>query len=101
MNTYYRYVGDVLATEVGTTHLGVPGGPGVPWRVVPPSGHPPQVLLWPILSVRVHKKSSGSFAVFGLRLILISCDVKNKQKTATGTGHWVNRLVPKNDIKLL
>ena len=34
-------------------------------------------------------------------MILISCDVKNKQKTATGTGHWVNRLVPKNDIKLL
>ena len=46
-------------------------------------------------------KSSRSFVVFGLRLILISCDVKNKQKTATGTGHWVNRLVPKNDIKLL
>ena len=34
-------------------------------------------------------------------MILISCNVKNKQKTTTGTGHWVNRLVPKNDIKLL
>ena len=70
------------------------------WWVVPPSGHP-QVLLWPILGVLVHTKSPASFAVFGLCLILISCDVKNKQKTATGTGHWVNRLVPKNDIKLL
>ena len=25
------------ATEVGTTHLGTPGGPGVPWWVVPTS----------------------------------------------------------------
>ena len=31
-------------------------------------------------------------------MILISCDVKNMQKIATGTGHYVNRLVPKNDI---
>ena len=23
------------ATEVGTTHLGAPGGPGAPWWVVP------------------------------------------------------------------
>ena len=34
-------------------------------------------------------------------MILISYDVKNKQKITTGTGHWVNRLDPKNDIKLL
>jgi hypothetical protein len=45
------------------------------------------------------KKSTKSFAVFGLRLVLISCDVKNMQKLATGTWHYVNRLVPKNDIK--
>ena len=25
----------------------------------------------------------------------------NKYKTATSTRHWVNRLVPRNDIKLL
>ena len=89
------------ATEVGTTHLGTPGPPGAPWWVLCPSGHPPQVLLWPIGSLLAHKKSTKGFAVFGLCLILIFCDVKNKQKTATGTGHWVNRLVPKNDIKLL
>ena len=34
-------------------------------------------------------------------MVLIFCEVKNKQKIATGTGHCVNRLVPKNDIKLL
>ena len=62
------------------------------------AGHP-QVQLWPIGCLLVHKKSSKSFAVFGLRLILISCDVKNKQKTATDNGHYVNRLVPKNGIK--
>ena len=65
-----------------------------PGGLCPPQGTP-QVLLWPIGSLLAHKKSTKSFAVFGLRLILISCDVKNKQKTATGTGHWVNRLVPK------
>ena len=35
---------------------------------------------------------------FGLRLVLIFCDVKNMDKIATGTWHYVNRLVPKNDI---
>jgi len=45
------------------------------------------------------KKSPKSFATFGLRLVLISRDVKNMQKIATGTCHYVNRLVPKNDIK--
>ena len=85
---------------MGTTHLGAPGPLGAPWWVMPPLGHP-LVLLWPILSVLVHKKSQKSFTVLGLRLILISCDVKNKQKIATSTGHWVNRLFPKNDIKLL
>ena len=79
---------------MGTTHLGVPGGPGAPWWVVPPSGHP-QVPLWPNGCLLAHKKSPWSFVAFGLRLVLISCDVKNKQKTATGTGPPVNRLVPK------
>ena len=71
-----------------------------PGGLCPPRGTP-QVLLWPVLGVLVHKNSPKSFAAFGLRLVLIFCDVKNKQKIATGTRHWVNRLVPKNDIKLL
>ena len=60
---------------------------------------PSSVLLWPILGLLVHTNSPKSFAAFGLRLVLISHDVKNKQKIATGTRHYVNRLVPKNDIK--
>ena len=88
------------ATEVGTTHLGVPGPLGAPYWVVPPSGYP-RVLLWPTGCLLVHEKSTKSSAVFQFCLILISCDVKNMQKTATGTWHYVNRLVPKNDIKLL
>src|SRR5215216_3641414 len=59
----------------------------------------PLALLWPTGCLLVQKKSLKSFAVFGLRLVLIFCDVKNKQKTITGTWHYVNRLVPKNDIK--
>ena len=61
----------------------------------------PLVLLWPNRCLLVQKKSPKSFDVFGLHLVLIFCEVKNKQKTATGTGHYVNRLVQKNDIKLL
>ena len=74
------------ATEVGTTHLGALGPPSAPWWVVPPSGHP-QVLLWPNGCLLAHKKSSWSFVAFELRLILISCDIKNmeKQQLALGT----------------
>ena len=88
------------STEVVITHLGAPGPPGAPWWVVPPP--PLGAPLWHFFGptcVFWSRKNPKSFAVFGLRLVLISCDVKNKQKTATGTGHYVNRLVPKNDIK--
>ena len=57
----------------------------VAWWVVPPSGHP-QVQLWPIGGLLVHKKSTKSFAVFGLRLILISCDVKKQGRN--NNWHW-------------
>ena len=43
----------------------------------------PLDVFWP-------KKPTKSFAAFGLRLVLISCDVKNKQVTTTDTGHYVN-----------
>ena len=59
----------------------------------------PQVRSWPTGCLLAHKKSSWSFVAFGLRLILISCDVKNMEKITTGTWHYVNKLVPKNDIK--
>ena len=79
---------------MGTTHLGAPGPPGAPWWVVLPSGLPSDTSLahW---MASGPKKSTKSFTAFGLCLILIFCDVKNKQKTTTGTGHYVNRLVPK------
>ena len=51
------------------------------------------------LDVFWSKKSPKSFAAFGLRLVLISCDAKNMQKTTTSTWHYVNRLVPKMTIK--
>ena len=55
----------------------------------------------PLDQVRSKNHAPEGFILFGLRLILISCDVKNMEKTGTGTstGHYVNRLVPKNDIK--
>ena len=74
-------------------------GPGAPWWVVLPSEHP-QAQPWPIRCLLVQKISSWSFVAFGLRLVLISCDVKNMQKTTTGTWNYVNRLVPKKRYKM-
>ena len=88
------------AVEVGTTHLGALGPPGTPWWVVLPSEPPSGTSLAQQVSSSP-EKSLKSFAAFGLRLVLIFYEVKNKQKTATGTAQYVNRLVPKNDIKLL
>ena len=83
---------------MGTTHLGTPGPPGGPWWVVLPSELPSGAFLAHWISSGP-KKSTKSFAALGLHLVLISYDVKNKQKKTTGTGHYVNRLVPNNDIK--
>ena len=83
-----------------TTHQGALGASGVPWCLVGPMGLPSCTCLAPMLSSGP-KKSPKIFAAFGLCLIRIFREVKNKQKTATHTGHYVNRLVPKNDIKLL
>ena len=55
-----------------------------PGGLCPPRGTP-LVLLWPILGVLVHKNSPKSFAVFGLRLILISCQVKTSKNNK---WHW-------------
>src|SRR4051812_46041881 len=68
-----------------------------PGGLFPPQGTP-QVQPGPIAFLLDHKKSSWSFVAFGLHLILISRNVKNMGKTATGTWHHVYRLVPKNDI---
>jgi len=86
------------APEVGSTHLGALGPPITPWWVLHPSSSPSVASLAHWLSSGP-KKSSRSCVAFGLRLILISCGVKNMLKTATDTGHYVYRLVPKIDIK--
>ena len=77
--------------------LGLLARPGglCPPRVASPSH------LWSIGCLLAQKNSIKSFAAFGLRLIWIFCKSKTGQKTATGTWHYVNRLVPKNDIKLI
>ena len=38
---------------------------------------------------------SEGFIPFGLRLIFLFCETLKQWKTQTGTGLWVNRLVPK------
>ena len=79
---------------MGTTHL------GVPWWVVPPRGTPrcSSGPLGPFPSRKNRQKVS-------LHLDFISYGFSGKPKiskeTTNGTRHWVNRLVPKNDIKLL
>ena len=67
------------------------------WTARDSSG--PTLLLRGLLLV--HKKSSKMGTSIGLRLVFLFCEVKNKQKTTTGTRHYVNMLVPKNYIKLL
>ena len=82
------------------THLGAPGTPGAAWWVALPS----EPLSGTSLAQQVSsgpEKSPKRFAAFGHHLVLIFYEVKNKRKIAIGTGHYVNRLVPKNDIKLL
>ena len=91
-------------------HLGVPRGEQHPSGRArrprhalvgaAPLEHPLRCFLGP-LTFFWPKKSSRSFVAFGLYLILISYNVKNMQKTTTSTGHYVNRLVPKNDYKMI
>ena len=45
--------------------------------------------------IYIPKKSLSVFIPLGVRLIWIFCETKNMQQTGTGTGHWINMLVPK------
>ena len=78
-----------------------PGGAWASWRALVGCA----ILRAPLGAALAHyvssgpKKSTKRFTMFGLRLILISRDVKIMQKTATDTWHYANRLAPKNDIK--
>ena len=83
---------------MGTTDQGVPGGPGAPWWVVLPSEHSSGTFLSHTVSSgpeKIHKNFGYVWTPFGINFMRCT---KN-QKTTTGTGHYINRLVPKNDIK--
>ena len=83
---------------MGTTHLGMLGPPDAPWWVVLPSELPSDTSL-------AHQVSCGPEKISKkFRCIWTPSDIdymrsKKMQNTATGTWHYVNRLVPKNDIK--
>jgi hypothetical protein len=68
--------------------LARPGG----W--CPPRAASP-ILLLSFGCLLAQKKFTKSFASFGLRLVWIFCKSETGQKTATGTWHYVNSLVPK------
>ena len=72
-----------------------PGGSGA--RPLPrgPLGHCLALILLPKNHIYSKKNSPSIFIPFGLRLIWIYCETINMQQTGTGTGHWINMLVPK------
>ena len=81
-----------------------PGRARGPWRALVPCGphRPPlvhflgsQVVFFP--KKKIAKKFRGIWTSFGTDILRS----KKQAKTATGTGHYVNRLIPKNDIKLI
>ena len=81
-----RFGGQPRWAQPTRARLGLQARP----RVLCSPRAPSSVLLWPTGCLLV-QKNPKSFAAFG--------NVKNMQKTTTGTWHYVNRLVPKNDIK--
>ena len=88
------------AIEVGTSHQGALGPLGMPRWVVLPSELPSGTSLAQQVSYGPEKNTKKFRCVwtpFGIDFLRS----KNKQKTTTITRHHVNRLVPRNDIKLL
>ena len=71
--------GDAGNPHGPNNHQGASGPPGAPWCLVVPTGLLPGAFLAPKVSSGP-KKPSKSFVAFGLRLVLIFCEVKNKQK---------------------
>ena len=84
------------AAEVGTTRQGMPGPRGAQVGCAP-LGAPSGTSLAQLVSSgpeKISKKFRCVWTPFGI-------DFLRSKKIATSTGHYVNRLVPKNDIKLL
>ena len=85
---------------MGTTHQGAHGPPVAPRWVVLPSEPPSGTSLAQQVSFGPEKFSKKFRCVctpFGTDIL----QSKKQAKTTTLTGHYVSRLVPKNDIKLL
>ena len=75
------------ATEVGTTHLGAPGGPGALWWVVPPLGHPSgtsSAQVVPSGPEKISKKFHYVWTPFGIDFLWSKKQAK-KQQLALGT----------------
>ena len=79
---------------VATKVRGVPAPLGRAPCLMAPSGIVLRGYFFPKI-IYIPKKSLSVFIPFGLRLIWIFCETKNMQQTGTGTGHWINMLVPK------
>ena len=87
-------------TEVCITHQGAPGPPGTHRWVVAPSGHPSGTSLsHPVFSGP--GKFSEKFRCFWTPFGIYSLRSKKQEKNYNWHSALVNRLVPKNDIKLL
>ena len=79
---------------VSTTRQGAPDPLGRAPCLVATSGTVSRGFFFPEI-IYNPKKSPLVFIPFGLRLIWIFCETKNMQQKGTGTGHWINMLVPK------
>ena len=85
---------------MGTTHLGAPGPPGATRCLVLTSGLPSGTSLAHWVSSgpeKISKKFCYVWSPFGTGILRS----KKQAKTASGTGHYVNRFVSKNDRNLL
>ena len=87
---------DPTSEDEGGAHegRGAPRGADAPPYLVTTSGTVSRGFFFPKI-IYIPKKSPSVFIPFGLRLIWIFCETKNMQQTRTGTGHWINMLVPK------
>ena len=85
---------------MGTTHQGAPGPLGAPrWDVLPLDPPSSTSLAQQVSSglEKFSKKFCCVWTPFGTAILRS----KKQAKTTTGIRHYVNRLVPKNDIKFL
>ena len=103
----FRNIGVFIEQRGGAGgHRGGHNPPGCAWGPrhalvsCAPLGLPLRYFFSPLdvfWSKKIHKKFRCVWTLFGTDILRS----KKQAKTTIGTGHYVNRLVPKNDIKLL